>query len=654
MMTLTRTADRWTLASTFDERHVPKAAGFRWDPAKKTWYTQDADKAAKLARFADETCQADLNARQNQLAASLAASRAVDADIDIPVPDSLAYMPFQKGGVAFGASRPSTLFADDMGLGKTIQAIGVSNADASIRQVLIICPATLRLNWSREWTKWSVRSLTVGIAQGDYCPDTDVVIVNYDILHRHVDALALRAWDLLVVDEAHYVKNDKARRSKAVYALKARRRLALTGTPIVNRPKELFPIIHWLDPQTWPKFFPFAMRYCGATKNRFGWDFDGATHLDELQTRLRSTIMVRRKKQDVLVDLPAKRRQVIEIPANGAKAAVDKEQSVWNDHQARIESLRLAVEAADASTDPNVYKAAVAALHSAEQAAFQDLSRLRHDTAVAKVPYVLAHLHDVVDDGDKVVVFAHHHDVVEAVGQEFGAAAVTIYGNTPNANRQSAIDRFQKDPTCKVFVGSITAAGVGITLTAGAHVVFAELDWVPGNVTQAEDRCHRIGQSESVLVQHLVLEGSLDARMARVIVQKQDVADRALDKDAAALDLDIDALIAAGKPADAAPGQTSTQPVKSSPAAAQAPAMTDSQVLAIHRILQMLAGRCDGAVALDGAGFNRYDAAFGHDLAAKASLTPRQAAVGFKLATKYRGQIPQAALEAAGVPLGAK
>jgi ribosomal protein S14 len=175
----------------------------------------------------------------------------------------------------------------------------------------------------------------------------------------------------------------------------------------------------------------------------------------------------------------------------------------------------------------------VAALKVGASEAFNAIAKLRHDTALAKVPAVIETLKDAVEQG-KVVCFAHHRDVVAAIAEAFGPVAVTLTGDTSMAARQAAVDRFQNDPTCLLFVGNIRAAGVGLTLTASSHVVFAELDWTPANVTQAEDRCHRIGQHDSVLVQHLVLEGSLDATMARMLVSKQIVLDAALDNPLAA------------------------------------------------------------------------------------------------------------------------
>jgi SWI/SNF-related matrix-associated actin-dependent regulator 1 of chromatin subfamily A len=462
-------------------------------------------------------------------ATALALSRAVAADYVAPAPAGLACLPFQNAGVLSLLARPAALLADEMGLGKTVQAIALLNADESLRRAIVVCPATLRLNWKRELNRWLTRPLSVALATSTEWPAADIVIVNYDILHKHAAKLATEQFDLAIVDEAHYAKNPKARRTVMTYSIKARRRVLMTGTPIVNRPKELFPLLNYLDPITYPKFFPYAMRYCNATRGRFGWDFDGASHLDELQEKLRATVMIRRLKANVLTELPAKRRQVIEIPANGCGDYVRRERDAEARHEGAARTLRAAVDAAREAGDENAYREAVYALRTAELAAFEEMARLRHDTAVAKVPYVVEHLRDVLEAGEKVVVFAHHHDVVDAIASEFGSAAVVVDGRTPMAQRQVNVDRFQNDDAVAMFVGGITAAGVGITLTAASHVVFAELDWVPGNMTQAEDRCHRIGQRDSVLVQHLVLEGSIDARMAHTLVAKQATMDAALD-----------------------------------------------------------------------------------------------------------------------------
>jgi SWI/SNF-related matrix-associated actin-dependent regulator 1 of chromatin subfamily A len=171
-------------------------------------------------------------------------------------------------------------------------------------------------------------------------------------------------------------------------------------------------------------------------------------------------------------------------------------------------------------------------LRAGINAAFGELAKLRQDTALAKVPLVVDHIKNVLEDSGKLVVFAHHRAVIRELAEPFGDSVVTLTGADDITSRQASVDRFQTDDTCRIFIGSITAAGFGLTLTASAHVIFAELDWVPAHMTQAEDRTHRIGQKDSVLVQHLVLQDSLDARMVGTLIKKQRVIDKVVDGNA--------------------------------------------------------------------------------------------------------------------------
>jgi SWI/SNF-related matrix-associated actin-dependent regulator 1 of chromatin subfamily A len=648
-VTVEKVNSRWIARCGYELRAVPKAAGFRWDPAQKVWFTTDGAIAAKLLD-PDGAAKvlAEHEQKQQARAAAIEASRAADVDVDLPVPEGLAYLPYQRAGIAIALARPAVLFGDEMGLGKTIQFIGLLNADPTLKRVLIVCPASLRLNWKRELAKWLVREMTIAIATPQSCHPlySDITIVNYDILSKLSAKLHSVDWDAICCDEAHYLKNPEAKRTQAIVGkekkgqveaepIKARKRVFLTGTPIPNRPIEGWPLFHYLDPVEFKSFFGYAKRYAAAASNGYGWDFSGSSNLPELQDKLRASIMIRRLKADVLKELPAKRRSVIEIQAEDVDC-VSLEQEAWQRHEDAMLTMRTAVELAKASDDPQDYKDAVDRLKEAAQASFTEMSQLRHDTAVAKIPYVIEHLRNVTENGAKVVVFAHHHDVIEAIAKEFGSAAVTVYGATPMIERQQSVDRFQTDPSCLVFVGGILAAGVGLTLTAASHVVFAELDWVPGNVTQAEDRCHRIGQHDMVLVEHLVLEGSLDARMAHILVAKQEVIAAALDEKV------VEAPVVPVKERERA----ATESVSRDKLGELAAKLTAEKIYAIHQALQMLAGRCDGARELDGAGFSRIDVAIGHSLADAFSLTPRQAALGAKLVNKYRRQLPQTVLEA--------
>ncbi len=322
----------------------------------------------------------------------------------------------------------------------------------------------------------------------------------------------------------------------AIPAIRARRRVFLTGTPIVNRPIEMWPLVRSLDPNGLGKSWrAYVTRYCNGHQTRYGWDVSGASNLDELQTKLRATFMVRRLKSEVLTELPPKVRQVIDVPADGMAHLLRAEAALFEGHKATLSKLQATVDELREQGGA-AYTAAVEQLRTATGVAFEKMARARLDLAVAKLPFVIEHLDSVVEATGKVVVMCWHHEIVDALLAHFGRSAVSVTGKVAIADRQAAVERFQTDPSCTVFVGTIKAAGVGLTLTAASTVVFAEQWWVPGDITQAEDRCHRIGQTDSVLVQHLVVDGSLDATQARVTVQKQDVIDRALDVGAKAVE----------------------------------------------------------------------------------------------------------------------
>lgn len=647
---LTYDGDRFIWRGGYETRHTPKEARFRWDPARKEWWTGDAEKACTLLRYADARAKAKLDGVQAKVIESIESSRAAAPILnkDIPVPAGRAYLPYQLAGIQFACDRPSTLIADEMGLGKTIQAIGVINADPSIKRVLVVCPASLRLNWQREMERWLVECRAIGIAQGSKWPtgEPDIVIINYDVLGKHAERLYEREWDLLVADEAHYLKNPKTQRTTGVLgkwakdeakrkpAIRARRRLFLAGTPICNRPIELHPLLASINPREWGNWRRYAERYCAAYQDQWGWNVTGSSNLEELQRKLRSTVMVRRVKKDVLKELPPKRRQVVELPTNGAGAdVVANEAAAWAAQEASLEALIAAVELAKASAEESVYDEAVQRLREGASHAFTEISRIRHETALAKVPAALEFIADASESGDKLVVFGHHKDVLAEVVEglrERKVSVVMVTGDTSMTERQAAVDAFQSDADVRVIIGTVGAMGVGLTLTASAHVIFMELDWVPGNITQAEDRCHRIGAEvhESILIQHLVFDGSIDARMAHTLVEKQAVIDAALDVDR-------------GEPALPA-AEPATRSVTRKQIDEQAATMTVDQAEVIHLCLRMLSGMCDGARALDGAGFNKLDTNIGKSLAGQiAGLTKRQAVLGLRLVRKYRRQLPR-------------
>lgn len=447
--------------------------------------------------------------------------------MNIPAPPGKSYLPYQVKGIAYCLGAKGTILADEMGLGKSVQALGVLNASQP-KRTLVICPKSLKFNWENEIAAWVVPFIHMSI-----------VVATYGEAERLKDF----DWDLLIVDESHFIKNAQAKRSQRVKAIAARseRVLLLTGTPMENCPVELWPLLQIAAPAIWdpptkpnsliktaeskpthpgqgPNFWSFATRYCDLKKTRFRvgnrfkttWDFSGASNLKELNERLRSSCMVRRLKKDVLKELPDKRRQLITLKSKF------KEKS----------DLGLGE-----ITEENYFE--VVKKLTSTKVLFEEYTRRRHEEALERVDECIEIIEDALDSSEKIVVFAHHQDVIDKLFLAFDTSnpgiAVTLTGKTSAEDRARAVKRFQEDPTCRLFVGSIGAAGVGITLTASSHVIFCELDPVPGRISQAEDRCHRIGQKNFVLVWHLVADGTICAKLAKILVKKQAVISAALD-----------------------------------------------------------------------------------------------------------------------------
>lgn len=641
-MHLTKTPEGYACVCTYDTRHIPKEAGFTWHGPTKRWITADPSVAAKLLRFADESCKAELETVIDKLNQSLVMSSAKQSMLEVPKPYGLQddYLPFQKAGIEFAIQRNATLIGDQPGCGKTVEVCGFINLKTDINRILVICPATLKLNWKSEMEKWLVRARRIHVINGGnriFKPDDEITIINYDVLEKYEQQLLSISWDLIVADESHYIKSPKTKRSKSFLKLNARYKLALSGTPILNRPIEIFTTLKWLDPKVWNNAWVFMQRYCGLKQTRFGYDYSGASNTEELAARLRSTLMVRRLKADVLVELPPKFRQVIELSQDGLDGLIEQEWDSYKRYEQAQEALRVAVQLAKAAETDEDYEEAVHALRQGQSAAFTEMARLRKEIAVSKIPYMIEHLKELLDDGIKVVFFAHHHEVLLAIQKAF-PNSVLLYGGTFVTNRKKAIDAFQNDENVRLFIGGMKAAGVGITLTASSHVVFGELDWVPATLSQAEDRVHRYTQINNVLVQHLVLEGSLDSVMAKRMIEKQKVIDSILNTEASVASLISQEEIGLEEPA--------TQHITRKEVVTRSPKLEPQDVFIIHQCLRTIASMCDGAHSHDAHGFNKLDADIGRSLANQTGLSNRQAYLGLKLAWRYRKQLGPETAEA--------
>lgn len=572
--------------------------------------------------------------------AAVEESKATDADCTFPVPDGLEYRPFQRAGIRYALARTGCLIADEMGLGKTIQAIGVINATPSASDVLVITKAGLKFNWLNELRRWLVNPAlreSVGIADGKTFPTTRVVIMNYDIAHVWPKSTA-RMWDVVIVDESHLLKNPATRRAKAICGYKpkrsedpslarsgipAKRKLALTGTPIENRLEELWTVLWWLDPVRFPSKWKL-LKLAGITHSAAGPGSPTDAGMSALQRFLRENIMIRRLKREVLTELPPKIRSMTTFAGGELDTLAAREAAMGREFAEQQEEAAAAAELAKASGSEEAYREAVRRMRTIGTIAFEEMASLRHEMALAKVPAMIQTLRDRLEETQKILVFAHHTDVLEALHDAFRSVSVVVHGGHDQRLREEAVQRFQRDPGCRIFFGSIRATGEGLNLTAATLVMFHEFDWVPSKMIQCEDRAHRIGQRDTVTVEVCVANGTLDAQMAKTCLDKADLADRALDADMAE---ELKTVPALHKHAPLTRKEDFDVTV------------TKEQADAIQHLLRLLVTFCDGARRLDGAGFSKVDAIIGRQLASLPFLSPRQTILGAKLVHRYKRQL---------------
>ena len=414
--------------------------------------------------------------------------------------------PHQADGVAFLLSKKRVLLADDMGLGKTRQAIVAMEAGAPEGKILVVCPASLKLNWKREihLVDPTAAIEVIGVDR-EQPSDPRWVIVNYDLLSKHASRLHAVGWAGVILGEAHFIKNASQRTNHCMKLLGVEADahapvigpefvFLLTGTPMTNRPKDLFNLLRCVGHPAARSFLSFAKRYCDAYRNDYGWVTTGASNLGELNILMKE-VSIRRKKEDVL-DLPPKIRTWVPVDISGSKEAFNAVESFLDWYVA---------------TDPSKPN---------DTEFLSRLIKVRKALHKAKHKAVYERIRDVVAGGQKVVVFTCFTEGIERHRAKLGEAAVTITGSDSPEKRMEAVDRFQGDDTVKVALCNIIAGGVGITLTAGTHVIFQDLDWVPANHAQAEDRCYRLGQKNQVTVEYFIADGTLDGYIGLLLEQK--------------------------------------------------------------------------------------------------------------------------------------
>lgn len=443
----------------------------------------------------------------------------------------LHIMEFQIAGIRrmleIAASGRGILLADDMGLGKTVETIGFINATHPER-ILVVCPNSVKLIWRNHFRDFCVHDYDVEVAYARLYTFGDVVIMNYETAVRWGDALRKQDWDLVVYDEGHYIKTPSAQRSRTCYAIKGRQAIIITGTPITNYYFEAFPLLHYLDGERWYSASAFEASY-GSRDHRFG------RNLNRLQAILRETIMVRRTKKEVLSQLPKKRRVLVEFETDEEiRKLIEEEKRLFDDfigaQQAQALSALRNESEADDDTD---WAALIEALITTKRYAFEEMARIAHKIGLAKIPFVLDHLENVLEAREKVAVFGYHRDVLTRIAGHFKPHSVLLLGGNADQAEMalSMAQKFSDDPECRVFVAQVRIAE-GYSLGAGSTVCFVEQDWKPGLFMQAEDRMHGLGRGDqaarSLLVQHLLFEDSLDTHKAKLVNKKARAIERAI------------------------------------------------------------------------------------------------------------------------------
>ena len=421
----------------------------------------------------------------------------------------------QEEGIEFLLKNKKCILADDMGLGKTLQSI-VAALEVEAERVLIVCPSSLKINWMREIQNFCE---DVSIIKGKHWDPDRFTIINYDILKnfhtieergKKYEEWELRREivefnpDLIILDEAHFVKNHKSIRGKILKDISKRfspeRVWLLTGTPIANRPMDYFNLLSIIDSPVTNNWVHYAKTYCEGMRfkkgGRFVWVTTGASNLEELGAKTKRTIL-RRKKEEVL-DLPEKLVTPVYLELENEVGY----KNVWDDY---MEQRRLDGKKGNPAKD------------------LVEMTLLRTFIAMETVPYTIEKTEEAIELNKKTIIFCNFNDEMDSFINHFGDKCVCIRGGMSDKQKQHAVDRFQEDDSCMVFVGQIKAAGVGLTLTKAEIVIMNSLDWVPGNHEQAEDIAYRIGQKETVNIYYMLIDGTIDTLVWKILNEKKKV-----------------------------------------------------------------------------------------------------------------------------------
>ena len=445
---------------------------------------------------------------------------------------------FQKDGIKFGIERKGRiLLADEMGVGKTVQAIGIALMYKEEWPVLIICPSSLKFVWRDEILKWipDINDDKINIqifkSSKDYFKcGVKIYIMSYDLTVKLEDKITEKNFKFIIADEAHYMKSPDAKRTKCLMPIikRSKRVILITGTPILAKPVELYPLLTMLRPDLFHNFKEFGNRYCDPKRNFFGMDWTGSSNPKELNYILRH-IMIRRLKKEVMNQLPPKKRQKVEIQTD--PKVIKQIQAINLSSEKIIEKIN---ELNNSQINPNLVNYVNPEKPEDNNENLLNLfNKVYNLSAEAKISGVKEYIHYLIDNKCKFLIFAHHMKMLDGIEEEVKKLKVDyirIDGKVKLEKRQEYVYKYQHDETCLVAILSITACYTGITLTAASTVVFSELHMTPAVMIQAEDRAHRIGQEhECVNIHYLYGPDTIDEVLFRMLNQKQNIFSNTLD-----------------------------------------------------------------------------------------------------------------------------
>lgn len=453
--------------------------------------------------------------------------------------------PFQVEGVQWiDRLKGRCILADEMGLGKTVQVLAWLQMHPENRLAVIVCPASLKLNWEQEVLKWmdSPRVFVASGRRGTIPIGTDIVIINYEILHDWVRMLTMMKPSVVAMDEMHYVKSAGSKKTPVKRTVACMQLckgvphvIGITGTPIENTVQELFVPCSIIKPRLFPSEWHFKQRYCDPKHTGFGWEYKGTSNTEELHRILTKSILIRRLKKDVLTELPDKTYAFVPFNLANLKEYKQAENQFVEylqktEHtkiQQTISALRGTLQGITVAED--IDATATRMQDIADKAnPLAQIETLKQLAAKGIYDDVVEWLRNFAQSGEKIVVFVTHKSVINALMNEFKGQAVKIDGSCTIQDRHTAVQQFQNNKKIQFFFGNIKASGVGLTLTAASNVALYEYPWNPGAMAQAIDRVHRITQKQAVNVHFFTAVNTVVEKMIHLLHSKQKIADNVL------------------------------------------------------------------------------------------------------------------------------